>query len=519
LSRQAADELLASTGDLLTGFGFTQDAALEYADAAAQLAADLGSFQNLETADVLDRINKAATGEVESLKALGVVIRQDTQEYKDLVASIQLAEGATLTQAKALANLQIITEQSQNAIGDFERSQDSFANTQRTTQAALEDLKATLGEGLLPIATNLVSAFGSLVRGLDNLISKSREAKQELLDTRLEAAGLTDTVVDSTKELNQLEGILGRVFNVGATVQELEQGIRAIAAATGLTTEQVVSAAKAELELSEAQLERIEAAEKLIETSTRAFTVQELLAISNQNYLELLEGIQAALVEVNDELGDGETITKRFEKAQRDLLSKTTESYEELPQLWSDTIDEFKSGFVDEYIAGLEKMAEQEEKFAKQRENAAISLYSALGDLIVANIEDEQAAFRAKQAFAIGEAIINTSRAVTEVLPNIPAAVLIGLAGAAEVATIASQPVPSAQFGGAFTVPPGNRGDGAIMKVNSGEDVSVSQSRFSGGRGNGDVIIQINQREFARISIDAINSGQGGRLEGRIINA
>ncbi len=40
----------------------------------------------------------------------------------------------------------------------------------------------------------------------------------------------------------------------------------------------------------------------------------------------------------------------------------------------------------------------------------------------------------------IAQSISNTALAVTEALPNIPLAILIGALGAAEVATIAAQP-------------------------------------------------------------------------------
>jgi hypothetical protein len=149
LSHQAAQDLLAGTGDLLVGFGFTRDAALDLSTDVQNLAGDLASFQNLETKDVSDRITKALTGETESLKALGVVIRQDTKEYKDRIKAMMEAEGVNITQAKSLVNLQIITEQSTNAIGDFERSQDSFANQSRIAKAATEDLMTEMGRNLL----------------------------------------------------------------------------------------------------------------------------------------------------------------------------------------------------------------------------------------------------------------------------------------------------------------------------------------------------------------------------------
>ena len=46
LSTNAAKELLSNTGDLLTGFGFTGEAALDLATQVNELAVDLASFTN-----------------------------------------------------------------------------------------------------------------------------------------------------------------------------------------------------------------------------------------------------------------------------------------------------------------------------------------------------------------------------------------------------------------------------------------------------------------------------------------
>ena len=81
LSSRESEKLLSDTGDLLTGFGFSQKAALGLSKQVQQMSADLASFQNLSggTADASDRITKALTGETESLKQLGVIMDSGQQ--------------------------------------------------------------------------------------------------------------------------------------------------------------------------------------------------------------------------------------------------------------------------------------------------------------------------------------------------------------------------------------------------------------------------------------------------------
>ena len=178
LANEESQRLLSNTADILTGFGFTKKSALELSTATQRLAGDLGSFNNLSTADASERLTKALTGEVESLKALGIVIRQDTKEYKNLVKSIKETEGVSLLQAKALANIRIATEQSQNAIGDFSRSIDSFANQSRIATSRFQDMKVELGKALLPVANDVLR--NTLIPAMDDLSKTIVENKDNI---------------------------------------------------------------------------------------------------------------------------------------------------------------------------------------------------------------------------------------------------------------------------------------------------------------------------------------------------
>jgi hypothetical protein len=178
LANEESQKLLSNTADILTGFGFTKKSALELSIATQKLAGDLGSFNNLSTTDASERLTKALTGEVESLKALGIVIRQDTKEYKDLVKSIEITQGVSLLQAKALANIKIATDQSKNAIGDFSRSIDSFANQSRIATSRFKDMKVELGQALLPVANQVLRE--TIIPAMDDLSKKIVENKDNI---------------------------------------------------------------------------------------------------------------------------------------------------------------------------------------------------------------------------------------------------------------------------------------------------------------------------------------------------
>lgn len=155
LSKKAATELLSGTGDLLTGFGMADSAALEMSNNVQMLAVDLASFSNIEggAARASEILTKALLGERDALVSLGVKISDTDVQQKLLEKGQKDLTGQALLAAKAQATYELILEQTTKAQGDFARSSDSLANKQRVLNARFEDAQALLGTELLPIQT------------------------------------------------------------------------------------------------------------------------------------------------------------------------------------------------------------------------------------------------------------------------------------------------------------------------------------------------------------------------------
>ena len=72
------------------------------------------------------------------------------------------------------------------------------------------------------------------------------------------------------------------------------------------------------------------------------------------------------------------------------------------------------------------------------------------------------------KALAIFQAIVSTARAVAEALPNIPLSILVGAAGAIQIAAIASQPIPKFEKGGEIGGQRHSQG-GTMVEAEQGE--------------------------------------------------
>ena len=160
LAKVEAKGLLADTGDLLTGFGFTQESALDLSNEVQKLAVDLASFTNFSggAEGASKALTKALLGERESVKSLGISILEEDVKAKMYLQSQEGMIFATERQAKAYATLTIAQEQSQNAIGDFARTSDQTANRIRIAEAAIKGWRVEMGSNFTPLVNKGASA-------------------------------------------------------------------------------------------------------------------------------------------------------------------------------------------------------------------------------------------------------------------------------------------------------------------------------------------------------------------------
>jgi hypothetical protein len=151
LAGVSARKLLADTGDILVGFGFAEDKALDLTRQINELAVDLASFTNIEggAARASQALTKLVIGETEQAKALGIVVRQNSDEFKGLVKQLRSGGRNTLLQAKAMAALRIAFSQTQKAQGDYQRTANSFANRLKFLGERFKDLRIAVGQAFI----------------------------------------------------------------------------------------------------------------------------------------------------------------------------------------------------------------------------------------------------------------------------------------------------------------------------------------------------------------------------------
>jgi hypothetical protein len=157
LSKQAALDLTSSFADMFDQIGFDGTEAAQMSVQVAGLSADLGSFNNLETSDVADRMSAAFRGEYDSLQALIPNINAARVESEALATTGKKTAKELTAQEKAAAVLAIVSKDGAKAQGDFRKTSGSLANQQKILKAQFENVQASIGQKLLPTAVKLAN--------------------------------------------------------------------------------------------------------------------------------------------------------------------------------------------------------------------------------------------------------------------------------------------------------------------------------------------------------------------------
>lgn len=177
MSQNAALSAAATYGNLLRSMGVTEKASAGMSMSLVQLAADLASFNNMDPAEVLEKLRAGLTGETEPLKSLGINLNEAAIKAKALETGLWDGKGTLSASAKAWASYALIMEQSSLAQGDFARTSGGLANQQRILAATMENLRAKVGTALLPLMTTLSQVLINLLNnpavqaGISNIVN------------------------------------------------------------------------------------------------------------------------------------------------------------------------------------------------------------------------------------------------------------------------------------------------------------------------------------------------------------
>lgn len=175
------ESLLQQNGNLLRGFGLTEEAVGGMSEELFTAAADLAAFKGdtALTSEALHALNRALVGEFDPLEQFVGGVKASTIAAKALEMGLAETTGELTEQDKALALLEIVTSDASLATGAFALTQGTLTDETNRANVALEDAQIELGEKLTPLVLDgtirlgeFASAMGVVADDTENVGSK-----------------------------------------------------------------------------------------------------------------------------------------------------------------------------------------------------------------------------------------------------------------------------------------------------------------------------------------------------------
>jgi phage-related protein len=186
-SQQQALEAASSFGNMFAQLGIGSGQAAGMSLQMTELASDFASFHNADITEVLTAQQAAFRGEYDALQRFVPTINAAAVEMEALRMTGKETTAELTAQDKALAAQSLMLANAGDAMGDFARTSDGLANKQRIMSAQFQDLKARIGQALIPamsavvgiISTKVIPKVGELA---DEWMPRLREAFASVVD-------------------------------------------------------------------------------------------------------------------------------------------------------------------------------------------------------------------------------------------------------------------------------------------------------------------------------------------------
>jgi phage-related protein len=353
---------LADQQNLLVGFGMTREEGAELSEQMTSLALDIASFANMDEDTAVNAMTKAIMGQSESAKTLGAVLNDTTRAETMLAMGLEgsYSDLDTLTQMQV--NYQTILRQSADAVGDCERSIDSYEARQRQLSSAIAEFKEFIGGQLLPVISILVSWVTSAVKAAtsfakailgdteeSNKLLKVFERIQALIKKLQPAMERFATAIKTG--INRAISVVQNIADKLGGMENLFKILATAAAAFVLVSnwEKLISGAKAFMTL-------LSGLSKLFGTTNLKtlliVAAVTLLLLIVEDFINFLEGNDSVIGTIFDKAGIG------ADNAREAIFNAWTKIKEFLLGVW-DTIKQMATMTFDTIKSFIERHADQ----------------------------------------------------------------------------------------------------------------------------------------------------------------
>ncbi len=224
MTKLAAEGYAGTMGALFKSSGIT-DGIEDMSIKMSQLAGDMASFYNISSDTAFEKLRAGISGESEPLKQLGINLSVANLEAYALSEGITKAWKDMSQAEQTMLRYNYILQQSADAQGDFERTSDSFANQQRILELNMQSVKAMMGEELIPVMQQFISALNDGLPDIASMLAEGADPERaaEIL------GGFADELLDGLEDITSIiqesgDNVRNLIAGMGDSTSDLAQG-------------------------------------------------------------------------------------------------------------------------------------------------------------------------------------------------------------------------------------------------------------------------------------------------------
>lgn len=162
LSSAAYSQMSAVVGSQLKNLGMPTEDVTRMTNDLITKGADLAAMFGGPTSSAVEALSALLRGERDPIEQYGVSINDAMIQAKLAEKGLKGLDGAALKNAETMAALEILTQQTADATGQFAREANTTSGQLERNRAAWENIKVEMGEKLLPMVNKLMPLFGEL---------------------------------------------------------------------------------------------------------------------------------------------------------------------------------------------------------------------------------------------------------------------------------------------------------------------------------------------------------------------
>lgn len=383
-SEVQAKRFLATIQDTLVPMGLQREAATQLSGSVVKLAADIGSFNNLPTEQVVRDIQSALVGNTETVRKYGISIKAAAVDQSILDQGLAKSKAEITEAQRVTERLRLITEGSADAVGDMARTSASFANRQKALTAQLENLMATLGQITVGPGADFLKFLSDAIEDLNEGIKVIAETSGSFKEFGITIVqGVVQALADGAMAIIKF---IETVTGIGPVAKLLGVDIDAVNMKIDEQIQKLNQNAQVHLQRTQQKI----ATERLRAQQEKAIKNAEALATAEREKKAALQHVeteaekQEALAEIQKEADEFTAEMQRnAEKRQQDLERQRSEAFQKHKNLLTSIANESETAITTIFDKNLSEREKKQRVFRqvmgilqRQITNAVIASYA-----------------------------------------------------------------------------------------------------------------------------------------------